>query len=87
MTFLEIVILILLAAFVSMIEIVVIMACVSHMIDAKAKAKISIMTNVWKNECEYIDKLFDKYMTRIEKMVDKATNKETPEPPRIGFGG
>lgn len=73
MTCLEICICIIIFGFVSMIEVLAIMAGVSKMIDAKAKARIEITTNLWKNECEYIDKLFDKYMTRIEQMVDKVS--------------
>ena len=76
MTCLEIAILILVVGFESMIEICVIMAGVSRMMDAKTEAKIKLTTSLWKNEMEYIDKLFDKYMTRIEKMIDKITEKK-----------
>lgn len=61
--------------------------CISKIIDAKASAKVTVTTAVFRNECEYLDKLFDKYMTRIEKMVNNITNKDKPEPPKIGFGG
>lgn len=76
MTCLEIAILILVVGFVSMIEICVIMAGVSRMVDAKTEAKIKLTTSLWKNEMEYIDKLFDKYMTRIEDMINKIMEKK-----------
>lgn len=45
--------------------------CISKIIDAKAKAQVEITTSVFKNEIEYLDKYFDKVMTRIENMLDK----------------
>lgn len=66
---------------------IVIAGCVSKIIDVKADARINTTTALFRNECEYIDKIFDKYMTRIENMINKITDKEHPEPPKIGFGG
>lgn len=89
MTFWELIILILVAGLVSMMEICVILAAISRMIDAKTDAKIKMTTTLFKNEMDYIDKLFDKYMKQIGEMIDKAISgkKEQPEPAKIGFGG
>ncbi len=62
------------------------MAAVSRMIDAKTKSRIELTTAVFKNEMEYLDKWFDKYMTRLEKLIEGILNKEKPEPKRMGFG-
>ena len=75
MTCFELVILILVVGLVSMIEICVILGGVSRMIDAKTDAKIKLTTSIFENELKYMDKLFDKYFTRIEQMVDKITDK------------
>ena len=76
MTCWELTILIIIIGVVSMIETLAIMAGISRMVDAKAKARVEVTTALFKNEMEYLDKLFDKYMTRIENMVDKATGKK-----------
>jgi len=73
----EIVIMILVCGIVSMMEICVVMAAVSRMIDAKTKAKIDLTTSVFRNEMDYVDRVFDKYMTRIEKLVEKNSKKES----------
>lgn len=72
----ELVILITVASLVSMIEICVILAAVSKMIDAKTDAKIKLTTAVFKNEMEYLEKLFDKYMDRIGQMIDRLTGEK-----------
>ena len=72
----ELVILITVASLVSMIEICVILAAVSKMIDAKTDAKIKLTTAVFKNEMEYVEKLFDKYMDRIGQMIDRLTGEK-----------
>ena len=76
MTCMEIVILILVSGFVVMLGGCVTVAAISRMIDVKTKARIELTTTLFKNEMDYLDKLFDKYMTRIEKMVDKAVEKK-----------
>ena len=86
MTIWEIVILILVGGIVLMLEACAIMGAVGKMIDMKTKAQIELTTNLFKQETEYIDHLFDKYMSRIEKMIDGIVNKEQPEPKRMGFG-
>lgn len=89
MTIWEIVILILVASIVSMLEICVILAAVSKMIDAKTDSKIKLATALFRNEMEYLEKILDKYFGEIGKMIDKAIGekKNQPEPPKIGFGG
>lgn len=89
MTIWELVILILVGSLVSMIEICVVLAAVSKMIDAKTDAKIKLTTALFRNEMDYVDKLFDKYMKEIADMIDTIANREKkkePEPPKIGFG-
>ena len=84
----ELVILILVASLVSMIEICVILAAVSKMIDAKTDAKIKLTTALFRNEMDYADKIFDKYMKQIGEMIDKIINREKKaesEPNKIGF--
>lgn len=88
MAFWELMILILVASLVSMVEICVILAAVSKMIDAKTDAKIKLTTSLFRNEMDYVDKIFDKYMKQISEMVDKVINrdkKEEPEPKKIGY--
>ena len=80
MAFWELVILILVASLVSMIEICVILAAVSKMIDAKTDAKIKMATALFRNEMEYMEKLFDKYFKELGEMIDKIVNgKKQPE--------
>ena len=88
MTVWEIVILILVGAMVSMVEVCVILAAVSKMIDAKTDAKIKLATGLFRNEMEYIDKLFDKYMKEIGDMVELivSSKRNQPESQKIGFG-
>ncbi len=76
MTCWELTVLIIIIGVVSMIETLAIMAGISRMVDAKAKAKVEVTTALFRNEMDYLDKLFDKYMTRIENMVDKATGQK-----------
>lgn len=71
MSCLEIVVLILVAGFVSLIEICAIMTCVGKVFDAKMKTKVELEVKIWEKEMEYLDKMFDKYMTRIEKLFEK----------------
>lgn len=75
----EVVILILVAGVVLMMVSLALMAGISRMIDAKTESRIKLTTTLWKQEMEYVDRVFDKYMTRIEKMIDKIVNKETPK--------
>ena len=67
----ELVILIFVASLVSMVEVCVILAAISKMIDAKTDAKIKLTTAVFKNEMECVEKLFDKYMDRFGQMIDR----------------
>lgn len=86
MAFWELMILILVASLVSMVEICVILAAVSKMIDAKTDAKIKLTTSLFRNEMDYVDKIFDKYMKQISEMVDKVINRDKKEEPKkIGY--
>lgn len=87
MAFWELIILILVASLVSMIEICVILAAVSKMIDAKTDAKIKMTTALFRNEIDYLDKLFDKYFKELGEFVEKlfSGKKEESEPKRIGY--
>lgn len=86
MAFWELMILILVASLVSMVEICVILAAVSKMIDAKTDAKIKLTTSLFRNEMDYMDKIFDKYMKQISEMVDKVINRDKKEEPKkIGY--
>ena len=88
MTIWELVILILVGSLVSMVEICVILAAVSKMIDAKTDAKIKLTTALFRNEMDYLDKMFDKYLNEIGDLINTIVNrekKEEPEPPKIGF--
>ena len=70
-------VLILVAGFVSMIEICAIMICIGKVFDTKMKAKAEIEIKLWEKEMEYIDKVFDKYMTRIEQVIIGKNKKDT----------
>ena len=54
---------------------VVVSAAIGKIIDIKAESRAKVTTNLFRNEMEYLDKILDKYMTRIEKMVDKIADK------------
>jgi len=75
----EIILVILVAGLTLMLGVTVVMSNVSRLIDAKTKSRVELQTNLFKLELEYVDRVFDKYMTRIEKMIDKIVNKETPK--------
>ena len=75
MTCLEMVILTFVIGLVAMVGICVIVGAISKLIDVKTKSRIELATAIFKNEMEYMDKLFDKYFTRIEEMVDKIVDK------------
>ena len=79
MAFWELIILILVASLVSMMEICVILAAVSKMIDAKTDAKIKMTTALFRNEMEYLDKMFDKYFKELGEMLDKIINGKKAE--------
>ena len=81
MSCLEIVVLILVGGFVSLIEIAAIMICAGKMFDAKMRTKVELEMKIWDKEMEYIDKMFDRYMTRIEKLFEKEKEPEK----KIGF--
>ena len=70
----ELVLLIVAIGFISMIEICVILAAVSKMIDMKTDAKIKMMTATFKNEMDYCDKIFEKFFDRVDKWIEKITN-------------
>lgn len=69
MTCLEIVVLILVAGFVSLIEICAIMICVGKVFDAKMKTKVELELQIFDKEMKAIGDMFDKYMDRIEKAI------------------
>jgi hypothetical protein len=77
----EIVVIILVAGFVSLVEICAIMLCLSKVFDQKLKAKTEATMKLWDKEIEVVTKMFDGYLTRIEKLFKK----EEEPIKKIGF--
>ena len=81
MSCLELVILILVAGFVSMIEICVVAICIGRVLDDKLKTKTQMEIKMLEKEMETINKMIEKYFERLEKIF----NKEEPPAKKIGF--
>ena len=71
MSFLELVVLILVIGFVSMIEICAITVCVGKTLDAKMKARTEMELKIFDKEMEYFDKVLTKFVDGLSDIFKK----------------
>lgn len=71
MSCLELVVLILVIGFVSMIEICAITVCVGKTLDAKMKARTEMELKIFDKEMEYFDKVLTKFVDGLSDIFKK----------------
>lgn len=71
MTCLEIIAIIVVSSIALMMNVCVIGGVVERICAKHISTKTELATKVWDKELEYVDRIFDKYMTRIEGLFEK----------------